>query len=146
MKKGNLIPVIFAFVFSYTIWSVMFDEYTKNEVFTNSKIDSVYMLSLGVFDNIDKMKKELSKVNNYMYSYNNKKYEAYVCISKNLETIKKVEGIYKSIANNIYVKETTMQNSKDLSKLITLDNVLMSGNDNDVFKACENSIKLYSKE
>lgn len=127
----------------------MFKQYQKKEIVTenpNSTIPTVVteeilsFLQIGVYSNMDSMKKNLSKLESYIYEEKDGKYYVYIGIIKNSSNLEKIKGIYKNMGYDIYVKEFGVKNSDFIEELNKYEQLISGTSDEKTIKTAVTEI------
>jgi hypothetical protein len=128
MKKFVTI-VFLAVSIGAILGKVVFDQYHKDVKDVFNEDTKIYVLQQGVYSSEDSVKANTKNVSYYLTVKDNQYFRVYVGITKNKDYIKKIEDIFVSKGNDIYVRELTVNNKAFTDLLEQYDNLLKETND-----------------
>lgn len=129
MKLKIIIPLIIAIGIGYFFGQIIFNQYNKNITDVFNEGTKVYFLQQGVYTTPESMEKQTTKVKNYIYTKDKKYYRTYVAITKDSSNVNKLKDLFVKLGNDIYVKETTINNSDFISLLTQYDKLIQKTTD-----------------
>lgn len=132
MKYKFLIPIVFSIIIGLFFGKIFFDNYDSNSITVFDEKDKIYMLQIGVYQNIDLMEKSFKDYKKLLYIKQDDGYHLYVGITKNNQIAKRIKEFYKKDGYSIYVKENIESNKSFLSILGEYDKIIEITSDNDI--------------
>lgn len=108
--------------------------------------EKVSFLQVGVYSNIDNMKKNLEGLENYIYVEEEGKYHAYIGITTNQKNIEKLKGFYQEKGYIIYVKEIFVRSNAFLEQLSKYDELLEKTEDKNAVQVIISNVLTSYKE
>lgn len=132
MKYKFLIPVFFSVLIGFIFGKILFNQYENtNATFGDGEL--VYFIQAGIYSDIDSMKKDFEKIDNYLYLNENNAYHLYVGLTKNVKIASKIKDYYKNKGNNIYIKEKYINNPEFTTLLGEYDKIIdISSKESDI--------------
>lgn len=124
MKYKFLIPIALSIVVGLFFGKIFFDNYDSSSLTVFDEKDKVYMLQIGVYSSLEKMKSSFENYEDYLYISNDDGYHLYVGITKDKEIASKIKELYEKDGYSIYVKENIIDNSSFLSVLTEYDKII----------------------
>lgn len=141
MKKIIIVTILI----SLFLASFLYFNYTKASSYKKES-EILYFLQVAAFkkyENVTKMSKLLSS---YLVIQENDLYHIYVGITNNKKNLKKLEEIYTSTGNNIYIKEKIVQNKEFLEYIKNYDFILEETEDKEtILNINKNVLKKYEE-
>ncbi len=137
--------VIFTVLISLVLVSFLYFNYTKAS--TNKKeTEILYFIQVAAFkkyENVTKMSKLLSS---YLVIQEDNLYHIYVGITNSKDNLKKLEEIYTSNGNNVYIKEKIIQNRDFIEYIKKYDFILKETEDKGtILNINKNVLKKYEE-
>ena len=113
--------------------NIMFNQYKIQDENTLpvslEKSKTLYFLQQGVYSNKENMESNLSSFNYYIYNEKDNLYYAYVAITGDKDNLEKIEGYFKNLGYDLYVKEFTVENTNFIEVLNQYEELLKQTND-----------------
>ena len=137
-----LVPVVISIVLGYVCGKYVYGIYNDN-ISKSLSSSRLYLVENGEYDSIDSMREDNSR-NNYVYYVDDNKYKSVIGITKNYDSIKKIESLYD---DELSVLEYYIENDMIDSKQDLYEEELMEANDlKDVKEAVDNILNLYRSD
>lgn len=124
MKYKFLIPVTLSIITGLFFGKIFFDSYDESTITVFDEKDKVYMMQIGVYSSLAKMKNAFSNYEKYLYIKNDDGYHLYVGVTKDKEIASKIKEHYEKKGYSIYVKESILENETFLSVLGEYDKII----------------------
>ena len=124
MKYKFLIPITLSIIVGLFFGKIFFDNYDTSSLTVFDEKDKVYMLQIGVYSSLEKIKSSFKNYEDYLYISNDDGYHLYVGITKDKEIASKIKELYEKDGYSIYVKENIIDNSSFLSVLGEYDKII----------------------
>lgn len=143
MKLKFIIPLICAILIGFLLGKFMFNQYdskTSLKTVFNDKSKSIYFIQQGVYSSKESMETNVSNFTSYIYDVKDNKYYVYVGMTGNKENVSKLEGYFKKMGYDIYVKEFNIDNNAFLESLSQYDELLLQTSDEKAIKTIENQV------
>ena len=121
---------------------IMFNQYDNTESVSATPVEKAYFFQVGVYSNIENMKKESSKYDSYIYVLKDSKYYVYIGITK--ENKDKLKQYFDSLEYDTYVKEIEISN-EFTSFLNEFDSKLKDADDNQIKDINNQILKTYEE-
>lgn len=125
MKKlllTMLISGLISFLFGNYVFNVYKNNIEEAIKSASSLYETVYFMQYGSYKN--KNDATSNKLDNYLLTVEDGFYKVYIGITKNKENADIIEGIYKEMGNDIYIKEKRIDNLEFLEILSSYDGLL----------------------
>jgi len=122
--RRYIIPFVFAGFFAFFFGNTILKAYQTNVKPVFKEEQTVYVLQQGVYSSLESAQENTKNISHYIYIKDDDYYRVFVGMSKNKKNAEKLEGMYKKMGNNIYVKEITIDNADFLKKLDNYDSVV----------------------
>lgn len=132
MKYKFLIPITLSVVLGLFFGKIFFDNYETSSLTVFDEKDKVYMLQIGVYSSLDKIKSSFKNYDDYLYISSDDGYHLYVGITKDKEIASKIKELYEKDGYSIYVKENIIDNPSFLSVLGEYDKIINITSLNDI--------------
>ena len=132
MKYKFLIPITLSIVVGLFFGKIFFDNYESSSVTAFDEKDKIYMLQIGVYSSIDKMKSSFKDYEKFLYIQNDDGYHLYVGITKEKQIANTIKEYYEEKGYSIYVKESLIDDSAFLSVLGEYDKIINITSENDI--------------
>lgn len=140
MKKylfPSLVSIGIGTIFAY----LLINSYDKAQPITISKnYDTIFYIQIGVYQNKEKMQKELQDFTSYIYNVEDNMFHAYIGITKNKENVKKIQGVFKEKGYDTYVSPKKIKNKEFIKILEQYDELLNKTNDNKTIEVICNQV------
>lgn len=141
MKK-YLIPLILCIITGVIMAKIMFNQYDNTKTVSATPDELAYFFQVGVFSNIDNMKKETSRYDSYIYILEDGKYYVYIGITqKNKDKLKQY---FDTLEYETYIKEIDI-NSDFASRLKEYDAKLAESEDSEIKNINNEILKTYEE-
>lgn len=143
MKLKFIVPLISAILIGFLLGKFMFNQYdSKTSIKTvfNDKGQSLYFIQQGVYSSKESMEANVSSFSSYIYEVNDNKYYVYIGITGNKENVSKLEGFFKNMGYDIYVKEFNIDSNAFLESLSQYDELLLQTTDEKAIKTIESQV------
>ena len=134
MKYKFLIPITLSIVIGLFFGKVFFDNYDASTVTVFGEKEKVYMLQIGVYSSIEKMKSSFKDYKKLLSIKGDDGYHLYVGITKNKENASRIKEFYKKNGYSIYIRENIIDNKPFLSVLGEYDKILEIASDDDLME------------
>lgn len=135
MKKIFLSGIIF----------IIIGFYIGNYIFSNKKNifeDNCYFILEGVYAN----KSNIDGINtNKLIDYIDNKYYVYLGITKNLETAKRIQSIYKKQGIETFIDQRNISSTKLLKNIEEFDLLIKNSNDKEILLIEDLVLATYKK-
>lgn len=133
MKIKFLIPIIFSIVIGFLLGQVFFSEYNNESLTAFNEGETVYFIQLGVYQNINNIKENLSNYEEFLIELEKDGYHVYAGITKIKKQAERIKVYYESLGNNVYIKERKLTNNPFLNILDEYDKITtIASNDDDL--------------
>ena len=110
------------------------------------EVTKIYYAQIGAYKNEENVSKVTKNLKNYCLEKIDDTYHIYVGVSIYKENIEKIKEIYTKNGNNIYVRESLMNNEKVLNSIKKYDELLLTTYDKDTIIEIEKEILNKYKE
>lgn len=148
--KNMIVPIILALLLGILMGKFLFSQYQIENVslpvMNEIEGEKVSFLQVGVYSNIDNMKKNLEGLENYIYVEEEGKYHAYIGITTNQKNIEKLKGFYQEKGYIIYVKEIFVRSNAFLEQLSKYDELLEKTEDKNAVQVIISNVLTSYKE
>lgn len=148
--KNMIVPIILALLLGILMGKFLFSQYQIENVslpvMNEIEGEKVSFLQVGVYSNIDSMKKNLEGLENYIYVEEEGKYHAYIGITTNQKNIEKLKGFYQEKGYIIYVKEIFVRSNAFLEQLSKYDELLEKTEDKNAVQVIISNVLTSYKE
>lgn len=132
MRYKFLIPITLSIVMGLFFGKIFFDNYDNSSLTVFDEKDKVYMLQIGVYSSIDKMKSSFKDYEKYLYISGDDGYHLYVGVTKDKEIASRIKELYEKDGYSIYVKENIIDDKAFLSVLGEYDKIINITSLNDI--------------
>ena len=133
MKIKFLIPIIFSIVIGFLLGQVFFSEYNNESLTAFNEGETVYFIQLGVYQNINNIKENISNYEEFLIELEKDGYHVYAGITKIKKQAERIKVYYESLGNNVYIKERKLTNNPFLNILDEYDKITtIASNDDDL--------------
>ena len=142
MKKGFVIPLIISIVLGFVSANIVYNEYNKKQEINKN---NTYILQGGVYTTKETLDKATKNFDNYLVVSEGDKYYVYLAMTTSSENALKLKKMYEEMEQDIYIKETNIDNIEFVSNLEQYD-VLIRSVDSTESLASINEVILSSYE
>ena len=137
MKK-NILCIILAIISGSILGKMTFDRYEKIDVKNVIKLNNnVYMLKYGTYNSKEDMKENIVDIQRYIYIQKDNKYNVYVAVAKNKESINKLKKIY---SKDYEIEKINISNNEFIQNLDEYEKLIKTTNDIETLNVIENEI------
>ena len=132
MKYKFLIPITLSILVGLFFGKIFFTSYEESSITVFDEKSKIYMLQIGVYSSKEKMKKNISNYEKYLYIENDDGYHLYIAITKDKEIAAKIKEYYEKKGYDIYIKENIIENKSFLSVLTEYDKIINITSEEDI--------------
>ena len=137
MKK-NILCIILAIISGSILGKMTFGRYEKIDVKNVIKLNNnVYMLKYGTYNSKEDMKENIVDIQRYIYIQKDNKYNVYVAVAKNKESINKLKKIY---SKDYEIEKINISNNEFIQNLDEYEKLIKTTNDIETLNVIENEI------
>lgn len=135
MKK-IVIPVILCIFIGFLLSKFMLNQYQNKQKITPvfNTGEKLYFIQYGVYSSEESMKNNTDKLNYYIYNLENNMYYVFIGITKSNENAFKLQGYFKTLGYDTYMKEYSVSDSEFLEMISYYDQLLSTTTDYEVIK------------
>ena len=135
MKK-IIIPVILCIFIGFLLSKFMLNQYQNKQKITPvfNTGEKLYFIQYGVYSSEESMKNNTDKLNYYIYNLENNMYYVFIGITKSSENASKLQGYFKTLGYDTYMKEYSVSDSEFLEMISYYDQLLSTTTDYEVIK------------
>lgn len=133
MKK-YIMPIFLALLTGLILGRFVLNQYEFEGriVSVVNKNKTAYFIQQGVYSSKESMEENVKAFPYYIYTLDQDKYYVYIGITFSSDNAAKIEGYYKNLGYDTYVKEITINSDSFTTVLEQYDSLLENSTDNEV--------------
>ncbi|MDD2519118.1 MAG: hypothetical protein PHI05_04935 [Bacilli bacterium] len=141
MKK-YIMPVILCIFIGFLLSKFMLNQYQNKQKITPvfNTGETLYFIQYGVYSSEESMKNNTDKLNYYIYNLENNMYYVFIGITKSIENVSKLQGYFKNLGYDTYMKEYNVSDSEFLEMISYYDQLLSATTDYEVMKSVSRQV------
>ena len=148
MKSKMIMPILLCIIVGFFMGTFLLNQYENREdvkpTFNSKK--TVYFIQQGVYSTKESMEKNVTNFAYYIYNVIDDKYYVYIGMTMDQKNVSILQGYFKDLGYDIYVKEVTIDNESFTQVLNQYDILLEKTTDKATIKAiCSQVLSKYEE-